>query len=102
MKQKLSYLLLCLVLAFFSGQKAIAQTAPVGIFDGQADVGNVKIGGSGDYDPALQQYKISGSGANIWTTHDAFHLLVPVLKCTAKLAGWYVHRSIPPQSILMQ
>jgi TolB protein len=80
MKQKLSYLFLCFLIAFLSGQKSFAQTPPIGIFDGQSDVGNVKIGGNAVYDAKLQQYKITGSGANIWTTHDAFHYLYKRMK----------------------
>jgi len=81
MKKKLSYLLLCLVLVIFYHQQTFAQTiAPIGIFDGQTDVGNVKIPGTGNYDPTLQQYKLSGSGTNIWFDHDAFHYVYKRIK----------------------
>ena len=75
MKLKPGYLLLCFLLAVLSHQKLSAQTAPTGIFDGQTDVGNVKLAGNVVYDAGLQQYKITGSGANIWFNHDDFHFV---------------------------
>lgn len=72
MKPKLSYALLCFLFAFFFNSKTFAQPS-VGIFDAQTDVGNVKLAGSANYDPDLQQYKITGSGTNIWFNHDEFH-----------------------------
>ncbi len=54
---------------------ANAQTNPLGIFDGQADVGPVKHKGNATYDTTSQQYHLTGSGANIWGTHDEFHFV---------------------------
>ena len=51
-----------------------AQT-PVGLFDGQTDVGHVRIPGSTSYDPEGQTYLISGSGQNMWGDHDDFHFV---------------------------
>ena len=45
----------------------------LGIFDGQGDVGKVRHKGSGSYDSKMQEYNLSGSGANIWAMHDEFH-----------------------------
>ena len=45
----------------------------VGVFDGHTDVGAVLHKGTADYDAATQSYKLTGSGANIWFTHDEFH-----------------------------
>jgi TolB protein len=73
MRLKLSYLLLCFSLALFFN-KAYAQTT-LGIFDGQSDVGSVKPAGTASYDTGLQQYKLSGSGQNIWANHDDFHFV---------------------------
>jgi TolB protein len=52
-----------------------AQNRAVGIFDGQDDIGRVKHKGTGTYNDKSQQYDVSGSGANIWTTHDEFHFV---------------------------
>lgn len=79
MNQKLNYFLVVVLFTVFFGQQVSAQT-PLGIFDGQTDVGNVKIPGTGQYDPALQQYKLSGSGTNIWFDHDAFHYVYKKIK----------------------
>ena len=49
--------------------------APVGTFDGQADVGRTKHPGSTSYDSELQKYVIAGSGANMWNDRDDFHFV---------------------------
>ena len=81
--------------------KVNAQT-PVGIFDGQSDVGRVKTAGTGTYDDKMQAYKITGSGTNIWGTHDEFHFVWKkmkgdfILRCDANFIGKGVeeHRKI--------
>jgi WD40 repeat protein len=47
----------------------------VGIFENHSDVGTVLHQGSVDYDPARKSYTISGSGENMWSTHDAFQFV---------------------------
>jgi len=44
-----------------------------GVFDAQTDVGRVRPAGSASYEPGKQEYVISGSGQNMWGTHDDFH-----------------------------
>ena len=53
---------------------AAAQTpsAPIGRFEGRADVGTVLHPGSTAFDSATGTYTISGSGENVWGTADAF------------------------------
>ena len=51
-----------------------AQT-PLGIFEGQTDVGRVSRPGSVLHDPATQRYTIAGSGANMWMENDDFHFV---------------------------
>jgi hypothetical protein len=46
-----------------------------GDFDGQTDIGASVRPGSREYDGATGVYKVSGGGANIWGTADAFHLV---------------------------
>lgn len=52
-----------------------AAQSPVGVFDAQTDVGRVRPAGSASYEPGKQEYMISGSGQNMWGTHDDFHLV---------------------------
>lgn len=54
---------------------AAGAQAPLGAFDGQADVGHPRRAGSTAYDPQRQTYLIAGSGANMWADHDAFHVV---------------------------
>src|SRR6266536_4187486 len=49
--------------------------APVGIFEGHADVGTVLHAGSIDFDTAKQTYTINGSGENMWDATDAFQFV---------------------------
>ena len=46
----------------------------VGIFSGNGDVGGASSG-SATYDAENDEYVITGSGANMWSTHDEFHFL---------------------------
>ena len=51
------------------------QQAPLAIFEAHGDVGETPKKGSVEYDPATGEYRITGGGANIWATADAFHFL---------------------------
>ena len=42
-------------------------------FTGQQDVGTNVKPGAGTYLPGMQQYVLTGAGANIWGDHDEFH-----------------------------
>ena len=72
------FFFLCAVMLF--NQKIAAQSHPVGLFDGQNDIGKVKHAGSGTYDSKLQEYHVSGSGTNVWSTHDEFHFVWKKMK----------------------
>ncbi len=63
---------LCLVTISAYGQ---SKTVPLGIFTGQTDIGPSAHPGSVEYDAARQTYLITGGGANMWFTNDAFHFL---------------------------
>ncbi|HRH51421.1 MAG TPA: biopolymer transporter TolR [Panacibacter sp.] len=54
--------------------RVLAQKFPFGIFDAQTEVGNAKKG-SCNYNMQTQEYIITGSGTNIWATHDEFQFL---------------------------
>ncbi|MEO8592264.1 MAG: hypothetical protein ABI759_02985 [Candidatus Solibacter sp.] len=51
---------------------ALTQTRDLGIFTAEGAVG-VAPGGSVAYDSAKGEYRITGGGANVWATVDAFH-----------------------------
>ncbi len=61
----------CCLLCF----SVFAQEANLGVFQGQADVGDPKNAGSSSYDPSSQTYTIKGSGYNIWFERDEFQYL---------------------------
>ena len=90
--------------------RVTAQTNPLGIFDGQADVGRVNTAGTCNYEDKLQTYTLSGSGTNIWAKHDEFHFVWKkmkgdfILRCDASFIskgveghrkiGWMVRSSL--------
>ena len=49
-----------------------AMAQKTGVFDGHDDVGAVLHKGSTNYDAAKDQYRLTGSGSNIWFSHDEF------------------------------
>ncbi len=57
------------------GQMSLSQPGPLGIFDGQSDVGAVHPAGTAAFDAASGVYTIASSGANLWLTTDGFHLV---------------------------
>ncbi|QEC78579.1 TolB family protein [Mucilaginibacter ginsenosidivorax] len=82
---------ICLLSA---GLCAMAQQQPIGIFEGQLDVGANTKPGSGTYLPGSRQYIISGAGYNIWFDHDEFHYVYKKIKgdfilyTRAEFVGW--------------
>jgi hypothetical protein len=48
---------------------------PLGIFEGQSDIGSAVVPGSAAFDPAPGQYTIHSAGYNIWYTRDEFRFL---------------------------
>src|SRR4051812_21122489 len=53
-------------------REAKTTIAPIGIFDGQSDVGAAVIPGSSTYDAATKKYTITSAGYNIWYVRDEF------------------------------
>ena len=49
--------------------------AGVGIFDSDGSVGDTPKKGSVEYNAAAGEYRITGGGANIWASIDAFHFV---------------------------
>jgi hypothetical protein len=48
---------------------------PIGIFDGQSDIGSAVVPGSASYDAVTKQYTITSAGYNVWYTRDEFRYL---------------------------
>ncbi len=71
------YLILRISIAVFmlTTFSAYAQNNQTGIFEGQTDVGNPALKGSGSYSAELQNYTVEGSGVNMWFNHDQFHFV---------------------------
>src|SRR2546428_8084986 len=72
-----SLLRLATVTAAFAVGRARApvQQSPLGLFQGETDVGQVTKRGSVTYDAGREQYTIAGSGANMWFDRDDFHFV---------------------------
>jgi TolB protein len=47
----------------------------LGLFSDQSDVGIIRHAGAAQFDAARGVYVVSGSGANMWFTNDAFHFV---------------------------
>jgi hypothetical protein len=54
---------------------AVTINKPIGIFEGQSDVGAALVPGSSSYDPATKQYTIVSAGYNVWYVRDEFRFL---------------------------
>jgi hypothetical protein len=64
-----------LLLACIFAGWACSQTGKLGAFTNSDDVGGPPIHGSVEFDAAGGQYKITGSGTDIWGKADQFHYL---------------------------
>jgi hypothetical protein len=60
---------------------------PIGIFEGQSDVGSAVVPGSASYDPAKKQYTIHSAGYNVWYTRDEFRYLWKKMSGDVSLAA---------------
>lgn len=49
--------------------------SPIGIFQGQSDIGGALVPGSSSYDPVTRTYTIHSAGYNIWYNRDEFRYL---------------------------
>lgn len=48
---------------------------PIGLFEGQSDIGGALLAGSASYDAGANQYTINSAGYNIWYMRDEFRYL---------------------------
>jgi hypothetical protein len=60
---------------------------PIGLFDGQSDVGGAVVAGSASYDASSGQYTIHSAGYNIWYQRDEFRFLWKKMSGDASLAA---------------
>ena len=86
-------------LAGLIAASALVQPGPLGVFTGSDDVGAPPLKGSAEFDATTRQYKITGSGADIWGRADQFHYVwreiagnFSVTATTTFLTGGIAHR----------
>ena len=60
---------------------------PIGIFQGQSDVGSAVVPGSSSYDAATRQYTVTSAGYNIWYQRDEFRFLWKKMSGDVSLAA---------------
>src|SRR5580700_8402515 len=48
---------------------------PLGIFEGQSDIGSALLPGSASYDAGTKQYTVNSAGYNVWYSRDEFRYL---------------------------
>jgi Tol biopolymer transport system component len=90
------------------------QARRLGIFDATSDVGAVGHTGAAAFDAGAREYSVTGSGANVWGSEDAFRFLYHPLSGDAILtadvrwqgegkdphrkAGWMIRQDLGPGS----
>lgn len=60
---------------------------PIGMFDGQSDIGSAVVPGSASYDASTKQYTINSAGYNVWYTRDEFRYLWKKMSGDVSLAA---------------
>jgi hypothetical protein len=60
---------------------------PIGIFQGQSDIGAAVVPGSASYDSSTKQYTINSAGYNIWYSRDEFRFLWKKMSGDVSLAA---------------
>jgi TolB protein len=61
--------------ALLAGNAASPSTNRLGLFESSGDVGASPRQGSAQFDPATGEYRVTGGGANMWSTVDAFEFV---------------------------
>jgi hypothetical protein len=65
----------------------VTVSEPIGIFDGQSDVGAALVAGSATYDAATKAYTVNSAGYNIWYSRDEFRFLWKKMSGDVSLAA---------------
>jgi hypothetical protein len=60
---------------------------PIGVFEGQSDIGSALVPGSASYDAGAKQYTINSAGYNIWYSRDEFRYLWKKISGDVSLAA---------------
>src|ERR1700722_12281452 len=60
---------------------------PIGIFEGQSDIGSAVVPGSASYDAGAKQYTINSAGYNVWYMRDEFRYLWKKMSGDVSLAA---------------
>ena len=60
---------------------------PIGIFQGQSDIGAAVVPGSASFDPTTKQYTINSAGYNVWYNRDEFRFLWKKMSGDVSLAA---------------
>ena len=60
---------------------------PLGVFEGQSDIGSALVPGSASYDSGTKSYTINSAGYNIWYTRDEFRYLWKKMSGDVSLAA---------------
>jgi hypothetical protein len=60
---------------------------PIGVFQGQSDIGAALVPGSATYDAGTKQYTITSAGYNIWYSRDEFRYLWKKMSGDVSLAA---------------
>jgi Tol biopolymer transport system component len=102
------------LLVLILSNAAFSQKKPIGIFDGNNDVGIGVKPGYAVYIPQTHQYIISGAGYNVWADHDEFQFVWKKMKgdfilythaefvgpwvSIHKKVGWMIRKSLDGNS----
>ncbi len=60
---------------------------PIGVFEGQSDIGSALVPGSASYDAGTNAYTIHSAGYNVWYTRDEFRYLWKKMSGDVSLAA---------------
>jgi hypothetical protein len=60
---------------------------PIGVFQGQSDIGSAVVPGRASYDAATKQYTVTSAGYNIWYQRDEFRFLWKKMSGDVSLAA---------------
>ncbi len=63
------------------------EMVPLGVFDGQSDVGSAVVPGASSYDAVTHQYTIRSAGYNIWYSRDEFRYVWKKMSGDVSLAA---------------
>ncbi len=70
-----NWVVLFILIVTMNSGICLAQTNDLGIFTNQGSVGQTPPGSTAHYDAANGEYRITGGGANVWGTADAFYFV---------------------------